>query len=144
MATYSIGCVALAVGPGGLIAPLNAWVASSTLNKFVLLLACYGINGLSLGGLVSLPDVALAEGIKELESSSGGIGKAGKVYGAKQLVYRLGSAVQGMITALVLSAVAGDWKRGLPILAGVLPAVFYLAAASVLPGSLPPAQSKKA
>jgi hypothetical protein len=42
---------------------------------------------------VSLPDVALAEGVKKLEAGSGE-GKAGKVYGAKQLVYRLGSAAQ--------------------------------------------------
>jgi hypothetical protein len=42
---------------------------------------------------VSLPDVALAEGVKQLEAG-GGEGKAGKVYGAKQLVYRLGSATQ--------------------------------------------------
>jgi hypothetical protein len=42
---------------------------------------------------VSLPDVVLAEGVKQLEADSGE-GKAGKVYGAKQLVYRLGSAAQ--------------------------------------------------
>ena len=42
---------------------------------------------------VSLPDVALAESVKQLEAR-GGEGKAGKVYGAKQLVYRLGSAAQ--------------------------------------------------
>ena len=94
MRSYAIGCIALAVGPGGLISSLKPWINASPTNKFLLLLACYALNGLSLGGLVSLPDVALAEGVNELEASGQGGGKAGKVYGAKQLVYRMGSAVQ--------------------------------------------------
>lgn len=142
MSTYSIGCIALALGPGGYFPPMRAFVAASSARKFFTLMACYAINGLSLGGLVSLPDVALAEGVKELEASGAGGGKAGKVYGAKQLVYRLGSAVQGVVTALVISSVAGSWKRGLPILSGILPAVFYLLAALVLPQSRTPSAAE--
>ena len=70
-----------------------------------------------------------------------GVSRAGAMYGARQLLYRLASATQGVITALVMSAFGflpaathQPWssKLGLCLLVGVIPCVLYLCAALVL------------
>ncbi len=53
MRSYAVGCVALALGPGGMLTVLHPFIAGSAINKFGALLVCYAVNGLALGGLVS-------------------------------------------------------------------------------------------
>lgn len=144
---YACGCLALPLLPGGL---LSAWLPDSfpqlfpseAAKKLVLFVLCFFWNGCALGGMVSLPDLIIAEEVNRDERrSKGASSRAGSMYGSKQLVYRMASATQGVVTGTVMSVsgyqggpavVSMGAKYGFGVLTGVLPSLCYVCAAGVL------------